>query len=105
MERCLEYGLAMTGIQIDTLCRDWLEQNYGGATASRYRRYSLVMPTYNDDQLNEAIDDLMSVLCILFGAEETFKSTDYCAARVRFGLSTDESTIPDMFLKVFKGGV
>jgi len=104
-EHCFKRGLVMTGIQVDTMCRDWIELNYGGVMASRYTRYSLVMPTYNDDELNEALDDLIEVLCILFGPDETFESTDYYEARARLGLSIDKSPIPDVYLKVFDHGI
>lgn len=91
----------MIGSQVDALCRDWIAQNCGAAMASKYTRYSLFTPLWNDPELNEALETLRQVLCISFGPDESFGTTDYHKARIKLRLSSDESQIPKAFLEVF----
>jgi hypothetical protein len=91
----------MSGGQIDKLCQDWLRENYGGAVASEYTRYSLVIPMWNPCDLNEALEDLRLTLCLAFGPEQSFGSTDYYEAREKLGLSGGRTPIPDVFVRAF----
>jgi hypothetical protein len=93
----------MTGSQVDTLCKDWIEQNYGVVLASKYMRYSLVMPIWNDAELNEALENFRQILCILFGPDESFETTDYHEAKSKLGLPASEPRIPDAFLEIVTG--
>ena len=91
----------MGGGQIDKLCRDWLRENYGEAIASEYTTYSLVIPIWNTLELNDALETLRWVLCLAFGSEESFGTTDYHEAREKLSLPDDRIPIPDVFVKAF----
>ena len=91
----------MSGIQIDGLCQDWLRENYSEATASEYTRYSLVIPMWNSPELNDALEDLKLELCLSFGPEQSFGTTDYYQARKKLGLSDDRTPIPDVLVTAF----
>ena len=91
----------MKSSQIDKVCIDWLEENYGEELASEYNNYSLVIPTFNSYKLNDALDILRQVLCISFGQEGSFGTTDYHEARRKIGLRQDLGTIPEIFIKAF----
>jgi len=92
---------AMNGEQIDRLCRDWLGENYGEETASEYRIYSLVIPLFNTKDLNNALEELRQILCIIFGPEQSFGSTDYHDARERLRLPGSRTLVPDAFIRAF----
>ena len=94
-------GGAVTNSQIDQLCQDWLHENYGEAIASEYTSYSLVIPVFNPAHLNNALEELRQILCIIFGAEQSFRSTDYYEARQRLGLSENRTPVPYVFLSAF----
>jgi len=94
-------GGTMTSAQIDRLCRDWLRQSYDEETASEYATYSLVIPVFNPAHLNNALEELRQTLCIIFGAEQSFGSTDYYEARQRLGLPDYRTPVPDVFLRAF----
>ena len=91
----------MSGIQIDRLCQDWLQENYSQEITSEYMRYSLVVPTWNSVELNGALQDLKLMLCLAFGPEQSFGSTDYYEAREKLGLPDDRTPIPDVFIRTF----
>jgi len=91
----------MSGGQIDRLCQDWLRENYGEANASEYTTYSLVIPMWNPADLNEALEDLRLTLCLTFGPEQSFGSTDYYEAREKLGLPDDRAIVPDVFIRAF----
>ena len=90
----------MTGKQVDNLCRAWIEQNNGFELARRYTGYSLVMPGWNDDELTEALENLRQVLCIAFGPDESFETTDYYEARAKLKLPERQSQIPQAYFEV-----
>lgn len=91
----------MSNIQIDRLCQDWLQENYGQEITSEYTRYSLVVPAWNSVELNDALQDLKLMLCLAFGPEQSFGSTDYYEAREKLGLSDDRTPVPDVFVRTF----
>jgi hypothetical protein len=91
----------MSNSQIDRLCQDWLKENYDQEIASGYRRYSLVVPMWNSIELNNALQDLKLKLCLAFGPEQSFGSTDYYEAREKLGLPDDRTPIPDVFVRMF----
>ena len=91
----------MSGSQIDELCRDWLQENYGETIASEYTMYSLVIPMWNSAVLNNALEDLRLELCLSFGPEQSFGSTDYYEARGKLGLLDGETPVPDVFIRAF----
>jgi len=91
----------MSGGQIDKLCRQWLHENYGEEIAYEYTTYSLVIPMWNPADLNDALEDLRLELCLTFGPEQSFGSTDYYEARERLGLSGGRTPIPDVFVRAF----
>jgi hypothetical protein len=91
----------MSGGQIDRLCREWLRENYGESIASEYTTYSLVIPMWNPADLNDALEDLRMELCLSFGPEQSFGSTDYYEAREKLGLSGGWTPIPDVFIRAF----
>jgi hypothetical protein len=91
----------MSGGQIDRLCREWLRENYGEEIASEYTAYSLVIPMWNPAELNDALEDLRLTLCLAFGPEQSFGSTDYYEAREKLGLSGGRTPIPDVFVRAF----
>jgi hypothetical protein len=91
----------MSGGQIDKLCQEWLRENYGEEIASEYTTYSLVIPMWNPADLNEALEDLRLELCLVFGPDQSFESTDYYEARERLGLSGVRTPIPDVFVIAF----
>jgi len=95
----------MSSHQIDRLCSDWLRENYGEETASKYGACSLVIPMWNDSDLNDGLETLRQVLCIAFGPDESFGSTDYHEARRKLGLGEDGCRVPDVFIKAFTGVV
>jgi hypothetical protein len=91
----------MSSAQIDRLCRDWLHGNYDEEIASEYTPYSLVIPVWNSVDLNNALEGLRLMLCLAFGPEQSFGSTDYYEARKKLGLSDDRTPVPDAFVKAF----
>ena len=91
----------MSGIQIDRLCQDWLRENCGEATASEYTRYSLVIPISNSPELNDTLEDLKLELCLSFGPEQSFGTTDYYEAREKLGLPDDRTPVPGVFVRAF----
>ena len=91
----------MSNRQIDRLCQDWLQENYGQEITSEYTRYSLVVPAWNSVELNDALQDLKLMLCLAFGPEQSFGSTDYYEAREKLGLSDDRTPVPDVFVRTF----
>ena len=91
----------MSGSQIDGLCQDWLRENYGEAIASEYTTYSLVIPMWNSPDLNDALEDLKLELCLSFGPEQSFGTTDYYEAREKLGLPDDRTPVPDVFVRAF----
>ena len=91
----------MNGSQIDRLCQDWLRENYGEAIVSEYTTYSLVIPIWNSHELNDALEDLKLELCLSFGPEQSFGTTDYYEARGKLGLHENRNPIPDVFVRAF----
>ena len=91
----------MRGGEVDKLCRDWLSQNYREELASEYKSYSPVIPMWNTLELNDALETLRQVLCLAFGSEESFGTTDYHEARRKLSLPNDRIPIPDVFVKAF----
>ena len=91
----------MSGDKIDGLCQDWLRETYGEAIASEYITYSLVIPMWNSVDLNDALEDLKLILCLAFGPEQSFGTTDYYEAREKLGLPDDRTPIPDVFVSAF----
>ena len=91
----------MSGGQIDRLCREWLRENYGEEIASEYTAYSLVIPMWNPADLDDAVEDLKLELCLTFGPEQSFGSTDYYEDREKLGLSGGRTPIPDVFIRAF----
>jgi hypothetical protein len=89
----------MSGEQIDNLCRDWLRGNYGEAIASEYTAYSLVVPLWNSPDANDALECLKLELCLAFGSEKSFGTTDYYQAREKLGLADNRASVPDVFTK------
>ena len=87
--------------QIDRLCLDWLQENYGEEVACEYRSDSLVIPSLNRPDLNEALADMKRVLSIAFGPDESFGSLDYHRARKELGLADDSASAPDVFADAF----
>jgi len=67
----------------------------------KYGHYSLVIPTRNSFELNEALETLMQVLRIAFGPDKSFRTTDYYEVRRKLKLSDDRTPIPEVFLKAF----
>ena len=93
----------MSGDQIDRLCRNWLAENCGEEIASKYSSQSLVIPMWNPHDLGEALETLRQVLCIAFGPDESFGTTDYHEARRKLGLPDDGGPIPEVFIRAFAG--
>jgi len=93
----------VTGGKIDRLCTDWLGDNYGEEIASEYRAYSLVIPMWNPPALNDALETLRQVLCIAFGADQSFGTTDYHEARRKIRLREERTQIPEVFIRAFAG--
>ena len=93
----------MSSVQIDKLCLDWLRQNYGEEIAAKYRFYSLLTPIWNPPDLNEALKTLRQALCIAFGPDQSFGTTDYHEARKRLQLREERAQIPEVFLRAFAG--
>lgn len=91
----------MSGSLIDSLCQDWLRENYGEAIASEYTIYSLVIPMWNPPDLNDALEDLWMQLCFSFGPEQSFGTIEYYEAREKLGLSYDWTPVPDVFVRAF----
>ena len=91
----------VSGGQIDTLCRDWLRENYGEGIASEYTIYSLVIPMWNSPDLNDALEDLKLELCLSFGPEQSFGAVDYYEAREKLGLADDRTPVTDVFVRAF----
>jgi hypothetical protein len=91
----------MSAHQIDRLCTDWLTENCGREVSSKYMPWSLVIPILNTPDLNVGLETLRQVLCIAFGADESFGTTDYHEARRKVGLLEDTCRIPDVFIKAF----
>jgi hypothetical protein len=93
----------MTDGSIDRLCRDWLCQNYGEEIASEYKSYSLLITSFNSADLNDALDELIQTLYLIYGPEQSFGSTDYYESRERLGLPSDKTSVPDVFVRAFIG--
>lgn len=93
----------MTSDQIDRLCTDWLAENYGRGMASKYYSYSLVIPMWNDPELEQELEALRGVLCIIFGPDWSFGSTDYGEARRELRLPQETVQIPEVFIEAFAG--
>ena len=91
----------MSGGQIDRLCQDWLLENYGEEIASEYTIYSLVIPMWNPADLNDALEEFKLELCLTFGPQQSFGSTDYYEAREKLGLSGGRTPIQDVFVRAF----
>ncbi len=91
----------MRGGEIDKLCWDWLSENYGEEIASQYTSHSLVIPARNTLELNDALENLRQILCLVFGPDESFGTTDYHEAREELGLPDGRSPIPNVFTKAF----
>jgi hypothetical protein len=91
----------MSGSQIDKLCTDWLRENYGQEIASEYSPDSLAIPMLNSPELNGALEALREVLCIAFGPDESFGSTEYHQARRKLGVPEEDVPVPEVFMKVF----
>ena len=91
----------MTSGEIDRLCTDWLNDNYGEEMARKYMPYTLVIPMWNPLDLNDALETLRQVLCIAFGADKSFGTTDYHEARRKLRLSDDSVEIPEVFIRAF----
>ncbi len=89
----------MTADQIDKLCVDGLQENYGEEFATQYGPYSLLIPMWNTLEFNEALGTLIQVLRIAFGQDESFGTTDYYEARRKLKLSDGRTPIPEVFLK------
>ena len=97
----VERRAIMNGGQIDRLCREWLRENYGEEIASEYTTYSLVLLMWNPADLSNALEDLRLELCLSFGPEQSFGSTNYYEAREKLGLSGGQTPIPDVFVRAF----
>ncbi|HEY79252.1 MAG TPA: hypothetical protein G4O09_09085 [Dehalococcoidia bacterium] len=91
----------MSGSQIDKLCRDWLRETYCDEIMSEYTIFSLVIPMWNSADLNNALEDLKLELCLSFGPEQSFGSTDYYEAREKLGLLDGKTPVPDVFIRAF----
>ena len=91
----------MSGSQIDRLCQDCLRENCGEAFASEYTRCSLVISMWNSPDLNDALKDLKLELCLSFGPEQSFGTTNYYEAREKLGLLDDMTPVPDVFIRAF----
>ena len=91
----------MSGSQIGALCQEWLRENCGEEIATEYTIYSLVIPMWNSADLNNALEDLRLELCLSFGPEQSFGSTDYYEAREKLGLLNGKTPVPDVFIKAF----
>ncbi len=93
----------MTSSEIDRLCTDWLNDNYGEELASKYMPYTLVIPMWNSPDLNDALETFMQVLCIAFGTDQSFGTTDYHEARRKLRLLDNRVEIPEVFIRAFAG--
>ena len=91
----------MSGGQIDKLCQEWLHRYCGEEIAFEYTTYSLVIPMWNSSDLNDALEDLRLELCLTFGPQQSFGSTDYYEAREKLGLPGAQTPIPDVFIRAF----
>ena len=94
----------MSSGEIDLLCRDWLGENYGEGIASQYTIYSLLVPQWNADDLNNALEKLRATLSSAFGPEQSFGWTDYYEARAKLGLANRSTLVPDVFVRAFAAG-
>ena len=91
----------MSSNQIDKLCRDWLREHYGEGIASEYKPESLVINAYNSPDLSEGLEDLKHELCLAFGPDISFGTTDYLEARTKLGLDDEQIPIPELFCQSF----
>jgi hypothetical protein len=91
----------VTGAEIDRLCTGWLGDNYEEEVASEYSAYSLVIPTWNPPDLNDALETLRQVLCKAFGPDQSFGTTDYHEARRKLQLHEERVEIPEVFIRAF----
>jgi hypothetical protein len=89
----------LSGSQIDELCREWLRENCGEELASEYTIYSPVIPMWNSAVLNDALEDLRLELCLSFGPEQSFGSTNYYEAREKLGLLNGKTPVPEVFIR------
>jgi len=51
----------------------------------------------------EVMESLRQVLCIAFGADESFGTTNYHEARAKLGLPDDGVPIPEVLIEAFAG--
>lgn len=91
----------MSNSQIDRLCHEWLQENYGEVIASEYTTYSLVIPMWNSLDLNNALEDFNSQLCCSFGSRQSFEDIGYYEAREKLGLPDERTPIPDIYIMAF----
>ena len=89
------------GTEIDRLCTGWLSDNYGEEIACEYSAYSLVIPMWDPPDLNDALETLRRVLCMAFGPDQTFGTTDYHEARTKLRLHEERVEIPEVFIRAF----
>ena len=89
-----ESGGIVTGSQLDRLCQGWLRENCGEAIASEYTMW-------NSADLDDALEDLRLELCLSFGPEQSFGTTDYYQAREKRGLPDGGTPVPDVFVRAF----
>jgi hypothetical protein len=97
-------GGVMSSGQIDMLCWDWLRMNYGEGLASQYTPYSLLIPRWNTDEMNDALDKLIAALGSAFGPDQSFGGTDYYEARTKLQLAGHPTRVPDVFIRAFAVG-
>lgn len=93
----------MTSAEIDRLCLDWLSENHGERIAHEYTPHALLIPRWNPPELNQALYSFRQNLCIAFGPDESFGTTDYREARRKLGLSPDAFPVPEVFVRAFAG--
>ncbi len=100
--RAAERGTVTSG-EIDRLCTDWLNDNYGEGMACKYMPYTLVIPMWSPPDLNGALETLRQVLRIAFGADQSLGTTDYHEARRKLQLHGERVEIPEVFIRAFAG--
>lgn len=93
----------MSSVEVDRLCVDWLDENRGEAVAHQYTSYALLLPRWNPPELNDALESLRQVLCLVFGPDESFGTTNYQEARRKLHLRQDRLPLPKAFVKAFEG--
>jgi len=65
--------------------------------------FTLVIPMWNPPDLNDALKNLRQVLCIAFGADQSFGTTAYHEARRKLRLHEKMVEIPEVFIRAFTG--